>query len=67
MFKIKEIRESKKISLKALAKLSGISDGYISELETGKKTNPTFETIDKIAKALNVTVSELLNTPLISK
>ena len=54
------IRVSKNLTLRELSNLSGLSDGYISELETGKKVNPTFETLTKLSNALGVTIPELL-------
>ena len=37
----------------------GLGRGYVSNIENGK-TNPTLETISKLAKVLGVSVSELL-------
>ncbi len=42
-----------------LAKLIGVSRSYVSQIESDKKT-PSTEIIQKIAKALNTTTSELL-------
>lgn len=58
---IKEIRTLKKLSLRALAKKSGLTAAYISQLENGIKVNPTRQTLEKLAKALGVAASELLN------
>ncbi|MDK2895286.1 MAG: hypothetical protein PWQ98_1413 [Moorella sp. (in: firmicutes)] len=46
-------------SLTRLAKESGVSQTYISELEAGKSA-PTIPIVMKLAKALGVSVSELL-------
>jgi len=43
-----------------LANLSGISQSYINELERGKKKNPSKKTLDKLAKGLEVSVSDIL-------
>lgn len=56
---IKTIREKLGISAADLAKLSGVTAAYISQLENGKKDNPSSKTLEKIAKALNVKVSAL--------
>lgn len=61
MLNIRKYRKLKNLSQEQLAKLTGLDQTYISKLENGASKNPTFETIGKIAKALNVTVSELLN------
>lgn len=57
--RIAEIRNSKGISLSKLSRESGVSKGYLSELENGIKENPNIEILDKIAKALDISVSDL--------
>lgn len=41
------------------SKKTGITQGYVSELEAGKK-NPTLTTMEALAEALGVHVAELL-------
>jgi transcriptional regulator with XRE-family HTH domain len=53
------IRKSKKISQAELSLLSGISQSYISDLETEKKT-PTLNVIAKLANGLNCSVLDLI-------
>lgn len=60
--KIKAIRESKQLSKNQLAKIAGISQSYVSDLESGKK-NPTVEILEKICDALGITVIDLLSFP----
>lgn len=57
--KIKEIRLSKGLSISKLAEIIGISKGYLSDIEKGAKTNPSTELLERIANALDVTVSDL--------
>lgn len=57
--KIAEIRKIKGITLSKLAKDAGISKGYLSNIENGIKENPSTELLEKIARALDVNVSEL--------
>ncbi|WP_066895721.1 helix-turn-helix domain-containing protein [Clostridium nigeriense] len=57
--KIAEIRNKRGISLSKLSRESGVSKGYLSELENGIKENPNIEILDKIAKALGISVSDL--------
>jgi transcriptional regulator with XRE-family HTH domain len=45
---IKETREELGLSIYRLAELSGVSRSYIYYLETGKRKNPTIETLNKI-------------------
>ncbi len=42
-----------------LAKMVGITNKYLSQLETGKSKNPSKALMEKIARALNCTVQEL--------
>ncbi|MAZ56250.1 transcriptional regulator [bacterium] len=55
---MKQVREAKKMSQGDIFRVTGIERAYISNLEAGKQ-NPTLETIEKIAQALGVEVSEL--------
>jgi len=57
---IKQRRMELRLSQRALAKQVGVSDAYITQLETRERTNPSLEVLKKLAKALKVTVSELL-------
>lgn len=61
MQKIKLIRTSKKIKQSDLARNSGISRAYLSELENGRKTNPSTDVLIRIANALNVNIAELID------
>lgn len=57
--KIKEIRLEKRLTQTQLAKKAKISQSYLSELESNKKS-PTLRQLCKIADALNVTPGELV-------
>lgn len=59
IFLIKEVREEKGITQKELAEMTGLSRNYIAELENNKKKNASFETILKIAEALNVDIRKI--------
>ena len=56
----KRLREETGLSQLALAKRAKVSQAYISEIEAGQRRNPGIETLTKIAKALGVPVTELL-------
>lgn len=43
-----------------LARRSGITQGMISNLEVGAKSNPTQETIERLARAFGITTADLL-------
>lgn len=57
--RLRELREIQGISQEELAEKSGISRTTISELETGKKEVTTNVTLEKIAEALGVKVSDI--------
>jgi transcriptional regulator with XRE-family HTH domain len=58
---IKKFREQKGISQDRLSKLADISVNTIAKMELDNSPNPTIETLQKIAKALDVTVDNLIN------
>jgi len=57
---IKKLRQEKSISQDRLSKLADLSLNSIVNIETGNNPNPTIETLEKIAKALEVSIDELL-------
>ena len=57
---ISERRKKMRITQAELAAKAGTSQGYISDLENGKISNPTIGTILKIATILNLESSKLL-------
>lgn len=57
--KLRNTRERKRIGLNELARRVNMSPSYLSGLERGIKTNPSKETMTKIAAALNKPVQEL--------
>lgn len=56
--RIKEIREIAKISQKDLAYTADLDRSYIASVENGQR-NISIVNLEKVAKALNVTLSEL--------
>jgi len=56
---LKRIRTKKGISQGDIARALDVSRGYISNIENGK-TNPTLATISRLAKAVNVSINELI-------
>ena len=55
---IKKLRIERGLSSGQLAKLAGMSRGYLWQLETGGKEHPSFDVLQKVARVLGVDVSE---------
>jgi len=64
--KIKKAREAKGLSQKEVATALKMDQSQYSKIENGK-TDPYFSTIEKIAKALGIKVSDLLTAEDIFK
>ncbi len=58
---IKKIRAEKGYSLEKIARLADLSLNTIVKIENGVNQNPTFETLQKITKALEVKMDDLIN------
>jgi len=59
--KIKKLRRAKGLSQDRLSKLADVSYNSIIKLEREEITNPTIKTLQKIAKALEVQVDDLIS------
>ena len=57
---IKRFRQGKGLSQDKLSKLADLSLNTVVKIELDESPNPTIETIQKIAKALEVSVDDLL-------
>ena len=55
------MREAKGLSQEKLARMADVANNTIIKIEAGKNQNPTLDTLKKIAKALVVSVDELIN------
>jgi len=56
----KKLRAQKGYSLERVARLADLSLNTIVRLESGTNKNPTIETLTKIARALDVSVDDLI-------
>ncbi|MFK4946059.1 helix-turn-helix domain-containing protein [Lactococcus garvieae] len=56
--KIEKIMIDKNISAYRLSKMTGISKQYFSQMKLKQTDNPSFETVCKIADALDVDINE---------
>jgi transcriptional regulator with XRE-family HTH domain len=57
--RLKKIRQAKKISQAALATRARFTREYVNKIEAGRY-DPPLSTLNSLARALKVTVSELL-------
>lgn len=60
-YKIKMMREKKKMTQEDLSEKAGVSRSIISRLESGEEVVTTTETLLKIANALECKVSEIFS------
>ena len=56
--KIRELRKKKKWSILELSLRANVNRNYLGDLENGRR-NPTLEILARIAKAFNMSISEL--------
>ncbi|MEA2007478.1 MAG: helix-turn-helix transcriptional regulator [Patescibacteria group bacterium] len=57
---LKKIRAQKGLSLEKVARLADLSLNTIVKIENGANQNPTIDTLSKIAKALDISVDDLI-------
>ncbi len=57
---LKALRQERGWTTEELAKKARLTNPYISQLETGKRKNPSLAVLKRLAKALRVPVTELL-------
>ena len=60
--RIRALRSELQMTLPALAKKADLSKGLLSKLENDEDPNPSIKTLNAIAKALGVTLSEILDS-----
>ena len=58
---VKHLREAKGLSQEKLARLADVANNTLIKMETGENKNPTLETLKRVAKALEVSVDDLIN------
>ena len=57
---IKKLREAKGLSQEKLARLADVANNTLIKMESGENKNPTLDTLKKVAKALVVSVDDLI-------
>lgn len=58
--RIRNARTAKGLTLRAVARESGISPARLSNLENSPQANPTISTLERIANTLGTTAAELI-------
>lgn len=58
---IRQARKDAGLSLPALSRLTGLTTGLISQIETGVRSDPRLSTVARIAAGLGVNVEVLVN------
>lgn len=59
---LRETRLKNKLTLKQLANRAHITLSYLSQLETGVRSNPSLPILNSLAKELNISVLELVES-----
>lgn len=57
---LKEYRKARRITQKELADAVGVTQAYISTLESGKRKNPSMDVLVRISKVLKVDIRKLI-------
>jgi len=57
---VKKLRKAKGLSQEKLARLADVANNTLIKMETGENKNPTLETLKRVAKALEVSVDDLI-------
>lgn len=57
--RVRNLREMRGLGLNELARAARVSPGYLSQLESGQRDNPSVDVLHRLAAALNVTVQYL--------
>ncbi|HEV8642378.1 MAG TPA: helix-turn-helix transcriptional regulator [Methylomirabilota bacterium] len=57
---MRDLRDRAKLTQEELAKRAKVSRSYLAALEAGHRKNPSIDTLKRLARALGVPVTELL-------
>jgi len=57
---IRKLREAKGLSQEKLARLADVANNTLIKMESGENQNPTLNSLKKVAKALDVSVDDLI-------
>ncbi|TSC96280.1 MAG: helix-turn-helix domain-containing protein [Candidatus Berkelbacteria bacterium Licking1014_2] len=57
---IERLRKAKGLSQEKLARLADVANNTLIKMESGENQNPTLDTLKKVAKALDISVDDLI-------
>ena len=57
---LKNLRQAKGMTQERLAEKAKVTRSYLAKMETGEKSNPSIAILQRLAKALRVPITELL-------
>jgi transcriptional regulator with XRE-family HTH domain len=57
---LRVLRKKKGLSQERLARLADVANNTVIKIEAGKNQNPTLDTLQKLSKALGVSVDDLI-------
>lgn len=60
--RIRTLRSERQMTLDVLAHAAGLSKGLLSKLENNEDANPSLDTLQKIADAFDLTLSEIIDS-----
>ena len=59
--RLRKLRKKKKLTQEELAQLADIDYKYIQRLEGKNPSSPTLNSLEKLAKGLNISISKLVD------
>ena len=57
---IERLRKAKGLSQEKLARIADVANNTLIKMESGENQNPTLDTLKKVAKALEISVDDLI-------
>jgi transcriptional regulator with XRE-family HTH domain len=63
--RLREVRGHQDLALSEVARRASISKAYLSQLEHGTSSHPSYDVIVRLATALGITVGELTGRPAV--
>jgi transcriptional regulator with XRE-family HTH domain len=58
---LRAVRRQRGLTLVGVHKRTGLSPSYLSDLERGRTSNPTLDTLDRLSRAYEMSVLDLLS------